>query len=207
LLIRLIDPHSGNHFDSYVDALDKFASMNNVSDPRDRIYAALTFHVDYTIFTSQAYRRFVVELVQETGSLAVLRLVRGSDDPILPSWVMDWNIFTTSPNWMWQGARVDVSDYDPYAAAKGRFYRPATSQHADDMRLVSRSRIIDKVERISSVLFFLTIYNVLPIASINTMMLMQPLELWSAAHALHDLSFLGFTSWCYQVQSFICVVH
>jgi hypothetical protein len=32
--------------------------------------------------------------------------------------------------------------------------------------------------------FLLIIYIALSIASINTMMLMQPLSLWSAAHAL-----------------------
>jgi hypothetical protein len=39
------------------------------------------------------------------------------------------------------------------------------------------------------------------------MMLMQPRGLWSAAHALHNPSFLGSTAWCYQLQSFTCVVH
>jgi hypothetical protein len=150
----------GDHFGSFVDALDRFATMSNVSDPRDRIYAFLAFQkdivgtriiADYTISTSQAYRRFIVELVQKTDSLAVLGLVRGSDDPGLPSWVVDWNIFTTSPNWKWQGARMDASDYDPYTAAKGRLYRPAITQQMDDMRLVVQGRIIDKVERISSV--------------------------------------------------------
>jgi hypothetical protein len=46
---------------------------------------------------------------------------------------------------------------------------------------------IDEVERIllDIFLFFLKIiYIALSIASINTMMLMQPLRLWSAAHAL-----------------------
>ena len=55
--------------------------------------------------------------------------------------------------------------------------------------------------------FFLKIiYIALSIASINTMMLMQPLGLWSAAHAKHNPSFLGSTTWCYQLQSFTCVV-
>jgi hypothetical protein len=57
-----------------------------------------------------------------------------------------------------------------------------------------------------SFFFFYIIYIALPIASINTMMLMQSYGLWSAAHAKHNPSFLGSTTWCYQLQSFTCVV-
>jgi hypothetical protein len=48
--------------------------------------------------------------------------------------------------------------------------------------------------------FFYIIYIALSIASINTMILMQLLRLWSAANALQIPQ-------CYQLQFFTCVVH
>ncbi|KAH6864733.1 heterokaryon incompatibility protein-domain-containing protein [Alternaria rosae] len=154
------DPTRSTLYSDFLDVLFWLSSSREASDPRDAINAFLAFQkndsgldlvADYRLSNGQAYRKFCLDMAQRTGSLAFLGLVRGSADPEIPSWTIDWRVDVSSAGDRWQGYRIGDTPHYPYAAAKGRSCQANEIKREGDMRFVARGRIIDTVQSISHI--------------------------------------------------------
>lgn len=72
------DPQTRENCTNFPEAPCNFSSGSESSDPRDLIYAFLAFQkhsagsrftADYTLSVAEAYRKFYMNLVPNTGSL------------------------------------------------------------------------------------------------------------------------------------------
>ncbi|XMA07805.1 hypothetical protein WAI453_000596 [Rhynchosporium graminicola] len=94
-----------DHKTYLLDCLRAEISQVKCTDPRDRIYASLSLlhpaHQamgivpDYTLTTSQVYKKAVLSFINHWNSLAILFQCELRDGPITtPTWVPDWSTAT-----------------------------------------------------------------------------------------------------------------
>jgi hypothetical protein len=109
----------------------------NATDPRDKIYALLSFlparntclklTPDYTLTTKEVYKRAVMYSVDQTKELSILhgQRNRSAAESDFPTWMYDWSAFVLPGEWHLERQQLRNSEYE----ASGM--QPA-SIHCDD---------------------------------------------------------------------------
>jgi hypothetical protein len=117
--------HSDKHQSGTTPLYDLMCQYRafNATDPRDKLYALLSFlpdgntdikpSPDYTITTKEAYKRAVMYDVGQTKELSILRGQRkySAPSPNFPTWIYDWSAFVYPGEWHRERQRLRNSEY------------------------------------------------------------------------------------------------
>jgi len=139
----------------FLDILQRFALSVKATDPRDHVYAFLAFQdrplpalkPDYTLSVEMAYAAASAAIMNGSGSLSLLGLVRGSLYPyILPSWAVDWRAAESR-----QGSRIDQRDGGDFNASCGRIHKADTPYTVGSPVIGVRGKVIDIIKTTSPI--------------------------------------------------------